>query len=175
MASLETYQQSRIAGNSTRCGVLSASLAARAGRRSNPRRTPPRRAATTSRSSPPLVPTPLPVCAGGVFAFGNSDSRVIAESDATDRSPHYRTRRHRSNHRNFRARQIRTHFGRNPRRRNLCLQKRHSEPSPIHFTACGSRSPDWRPPPHPAAGHRSAFPRERTSWCGRSKRRSPRN
>jgi hypothetical protein len=25
-------------------------------------------------------------------------------------------------------------------------------------TACGSRSPDWRPPPHPAAGHRSACP-----------------
>jgi hypothetical protein len=92
----------------------------------------------------------------------------------------------RSAHRNFGARQVRSHFGRNPpqlriepqarfpRRRNLCRQKRHSEPSPIHSTACGSRSPDWRPPPHPAAGHRSAFPRERTSWCGgRTPRASP--
>ena len=85
----------------------------------------------------------------------------------------------RSAHRNFGARQLRSHFGRNPpqlriepqagfpRRRNLCRQKRHSEPSPAYFrTACGSRSPDWRPPTHPAAGHRSAFPRERTAWCG---------
>src|SRR5277367_5800804 len=52
--------------------------------------------------------------------------------------------------------------------------QRHSEPSPIHLTACGSRSPDCRPPPHPAAGHRSAFLRERTSWCGgRTPRASP--
>jgi hypothetical protein len=51
----------------------------------------------------------------------------------------------RSAHRNFGARQLRSHFGRNPaqlriepqagfpRRRNLCRQKRHSEPSPAHF------------------------------------------
>ena len=51
----------------------------------------------------------------------------------------------RSAHRNFGARQLRPHFGRNPaqwrierqagfpRRRSLCRQKRHSGPSPAHF------------------------------------------
>jgi len=40
-----------------------------------------------------------------------------------------------------------------------------------HRTACGSRSPGWRRPSHPAAGHRSAFPRERTACTGASSTR----
>jgi hypothetical protein len=85
----------------------------------------------------------------------------------------------RSAHRYFGARQVRSHFGRNapqlriePQAGFPATQEPLSPEAPLGTVArplrtfCGSRSPDWRPPPHPAAGHRSDFPRERTAWCG---------
>jgi hypothetical protein len=77
----------------------------------------------------------------------------------------------RSAHRNFGARQLRSHFGRNPAQLRIEPQAGSCDAGisvgrsatrnrrPI-CTACESRSPGWRPPPHPAAGHRSPF-RER--------------
>jgi hypothetical protein len=61
-------------------------------------------------------------------------------------------------------------------------RKRHSEPSPAHFAQLANLAlPGWRPSPHPATGHRSAFreraqlPRSSVPRRGRSKRRLPRN
>jgi hypothetical protein len=85
----------------------------------------------------------------------------------------------RSAHRYFGARQVRSHFGRNapqlriePQAGFPATQEPLLPEAPLGTVArqlrtfCGSRSPDWRPPPHPAADHRSDFPRERTAWCG---------
>jgi len=81
----------------------------------------------------------------------------------------------RSAHRNFGARQLRSQLGRNPpqlwiepqagsRRRNLCGTSATRNRRPPTFVRLADPVLEiWRPPPHPAAGHSSAFPREEDS------------
>ena len=52
------------------------------------------------------------------------------------------------------------HFVREPESREIGIVSTHlrSEPSPAHFAQLANLAlPGWRPSPHPATGHRSAF------------------
>ena len=71
----------RRVGRSIRCEALSVSSAARAGRRSSPRRIRPGSAAIGSRSSAaPPGSTPLPVLSGGVACVGSPSFRNIPDA-----------------------------------------------------------------------------------------------